>query len=223
MAKVYLCAVLLAAAGVGLAAADRKLRVIPSVESKGTPAEAVKPADGAKPTGPSTPTPTQPKTDGATPTNGTPQVETPNSPATHTPQATPPAKGDEPAPAPGKLVPIDGLDVATLPAKLTLQQAYTLFSKGSAFIDGRKPEEYAASHVENATNLRNDDVQQNTQTWKDFFEVADLSATHVVYCYGADCHEADQLRETMMAVGFKKVFVMAASVEEWKAAGGPTN
>jgi 3-mercaptopyruvate sulfurtransferase SseA len=45
---------------------------------------------------------------------------------------------------------------------------------------------------------------------------------HVVYCYGKDCHEADQLQETLKAVGFKQAFVMTSSVEEWKAAGLPT-
>jgi rhodanese-related sulfurtransferase len=205
--KVYLQAALIALVGLGIAFADRKLRPVQSVEKPGETA-----GTGAKP----------------------PEAKpapTPDKPPEKQPEKLPEDK-PRPAPAPatpnsasspaGPVTIIPNLDPATLPAKLDLAQSYTLFANGATMIDGRKPEEFAAGRVQGSINLRNLDVQTNTPAWNDFFQAADMTAVHVVYCYGKDCHEADQLRDTLAAVGFKKVFVMTSSLEEWKAAGLPT-
>ena len=207
MGKVYAQAIILALIGLALALTDRSVRPTPGVESPG-----------------------QTNTQTNNPT-GTPPVK-PNEPGTAKPIEKPtekpvekpvtPAPSADPKPATGPVVVIPNLDVSKLPVKLELAQSYTLFTIGATFLDGRKPEEFAAGRVAGATNLRNDDVQSNSPAWKEFFQNANLNDVHVVYCYGKDCHEADQLRDTLAAVGFKNVFVMTSSVEEWKAAGLPT-
>lgn len=216
MSRVYLQAAALALVGLGLAVADRSMRPTPTVENA---PGAVPP--GGTPKAPATPdgkgvvAPAQPAGDsGKTP--AAPPANPAGKPLTF-PPATPPVT--PPAPTPTGPV---AVDPATLPTKIGLAPAYSLFESGASFIDGRKPDEYAAGHVRDAVNLRNEDVQQNNQAWQDFFQNANLEGSvYVVYCYGKDCHEADQLRDTLAAVGFKKVFVMEASFEEWKAAGHP--
>jgi rhodanese-related sulfurtransferase len=209
--KVYLQAALIALLGLGIAFADRKLRPVSSVEKAGEVAPKppeVKPE--IKPEGKPSVTP-----------EVKPEAKPEGKPVV-TPEPKPtPTQTTSPAPA-GPVTVIPNLDPATLPVKLELAQAYTLFAGGATMIDGRKPEEFAAGRVQGAINLRNLDVQTNAAAWNDFFQVADMTAVHVVYCSGKDCPEADQLRDTLAAVGFKKVFVMTSSVEEWKAAGLPT-
>lgn len=208
MSRVYLQAAVLAVVGLGLAVADRSMRPTPTVETPpGTPGPAapVTPKPPATPDGNGVVVPAQP--------NGAPG----NPPVKPAPKPAP-----TPAPAETLKTPPAAVDPATLPPKIDLVPAFALFEAGATFIDGRKPDEYAAGHVRDAVNLRNEDVQQNNQAWQDFFQNANLEGSvYVVYCYGKDCHEADQLRETLVAVGFKKVFVMESSFEQWKAAGHP--
>jgi rhodanese-related sulfurtransferase len=204
--KVYLQAGLIALLGIGIAFADRKLRPVQSVEKPGETAPSVK---------------LDPKPEPKPESNPEIKPEIMPDPKPDSKPAPTPAPSATPAPS-GPIATVPNLDPATLPVKLELAQSYTLFVNGATMIDGRKPEEFAAGRVQGALNLRNLDVQTNTAAWNDFFQVADMNAIHVVYCYGKDCHEADQLRDTLAAVGFKKVFVMTSSLEEWKAAGLPT-
>jgi len=205
--KVYAQAIVIALIGLGLAFADRALRPTPTLENKpaaqtgGTPAK-------------------DPTKDPAKDPAKEPAKEPVKEPAKE-PTREPSAPANPASPA-GPVAVIPDLDVSKLPVKLEIAQAYTLYASGATFIDGRKPEEYAAGRVQGAINLRNVDVQGNSEAWKEFFQNADQNAVHVVYCYGKDCHEADQLQETLKAVGFKQAFVMTSSVEEWKAAGLPT-
>ncbi len=207
MGKVYAQAIVIALIGLGLAFADRALRPTPTLENKpaaqtgGTPAK-------------------DPTKDPAKDPVKEPAKEPVKEPAKE-PTREPSAPANPASPA-GPVAVIPDLDVSKLPVKLEIAQAYTLYASGATFIDGRKPEEYAAGRVQGAINLRNVDVQGNSEAWKEFFQNADQNAVHVVYCYGKDCHEADQLQETLKAVGFKQAFVMTSSVEEWKAAGLPT-
>ncbi len=207
MGKVYAQAIVIALIGLGLAFADRALRPTPTLENKpaaqtgGTPAK-------------------DPTKDPAKDPAKEPAKEPVKEPAKE-PTREPSAPANPASPA-GPVAVIPDLDVSKLPVKLEIAQAYTLYASGATFIDGRKPEEYAAGRVQGAINLRNVDVQGNSEAWKEFFQNADQNAVHVVYCYGKDCHEADQLQETLKAVGFKQAFVMTSSVEEWKAAGLPT-
>lgn len=215
MGKVYAQAIVMALIGLGLAFADRALRPTPTVEK---PAGQVAPTPGPTSVpGPSKDPVKEPVKEPIKDPVKEPAKDPVKEPAT---QPAPPV----PAPATpvGPVSILPDLDVSKLPVKLELAQAYTLFSTGATFIDGRKPEEYAQGRVQGAISLRNADVQGNTDAWKEFFQNADQNAVHVVYCYGKDCHEADQLQETLAAVGFNKVFVMTSSVEEWKAAGLPT-
>lgn len=207
MGKVYAQAIVIALIGLGLAFADRALRPTPTLENKpaaqtgGTPAK-------------------DPTKDPAKDPIKEPAKEPVKEPAKE-PTREPSAPANPASPA-GPVAVIPDLDVSKLPVKLEIAQAYTLYASGATFIDGRKPEEYAVGRVQGAINLRNVDVQGNSEAWKEFFQNADQNAVHVVYCYGKDCHEADQLQETLKAVGFKQAFVMTSSVEEWKAAGLPT-
>jgi rhodanese-related sulfurtransferase len=212
LGKVYAQAIILAIIGLALALTDRSVRPVPGVESAGQAASA--PAAAPATNASTNPKPADP-----------PAVPPPVPAGTTKPDATPavvPAPSADPKPSTGPVVVIPDLDVSKLPVKLELAQSYTLFTNGAAFLDGRKPEEFAAERVQGAINLRNEDVQSNSPAWREFFQNANLEDVHVVYCYGKDCHEADQLRDTLAAVGFKKVFVMTSSVEEWKAAGLPT-
>lgn len=215
MGKVYAQAIVIALIGLGLAFADRALRPTPTLENK--------PADqtGGTPAKEPTKEPTkEPVKDPVKEPAKEPAKEPVKEPAKE-PTREPSAPANPASPA-GPVAVIPDLDVSKLPVKLEIAQAYTLYASGATFIDGRKPEEYAAGRVQGAINLRNVDVQGNSEAWKEFFQNADQNAVHVVYCYGKDCHEADQLQETLKAVGFKQAFVMTSSVEEWKAAGLPT-
>ncbi len=197
-AKVYVPVLLLAGAGIAIAVIDMRSRPV-KPESLNPPV--------------TTPVKTPPKggNDASKGVGDAPQTPV------KAPVETPGVKA---APAAG-VKPIENLDVATLDVKISIAQALTLQSRGVVFIDGRKPEPFAAGHLEGALHISTDDLSANAPAWKDFYLSANLDEPVVVYCDGGDCHESEQLRAMMMQARFKHVFIMEDGYPGWAAAGLP--
>ena len=99
------------------------------------------------------------------------------------------------------------------------QQIIDLIAKepGLVLLDNRKPEDFAAGHIEGAVRLIDTDI------------TADALAKHaktkdtpiVFYCNGLKCGRA--AKATVMAIehGYQRVFYYALGMDEWNKLGLP--
>lgn len=112
------------------------------------------------------------------------------------------------------------LDFASGPVEIPLELALSAWRRKEAlFVDARKPEEYATSHVEGAYNLPFGDgdlyrKETLARLWK-------TDSLVVVYCEAAGCNKSYFVALELFDYGFKKVAVMPEGLEGWLAAGGP--
>lgn len=199
--KVYIAAGCLAGAGVLLAAVDYArrgdtLRVESQPGGKATTAPANEPAASTPKDAPERPKAT-----------------------TESPQGL---SAPTPANKPAVVQRIAGLDPASLPMKIGLDHAWTLHEDAVQFIDGRKPEEFAAGHIPGAVNIRAADIQSGGDTWRTFYTSADPGAWYVVYCEGGDCLESEQIRAFLVQAGFKNVLIFEKGFPGWIGAALPT-
>lgn len=217
--KVYVAAGCLAAAGVALAAIDYSRRAH-TIELKDQ-------TNSAGKSGEVKPKETKPKESGpkeAGPKNVSPDSPKPVAGNGTKPETRPETKtGTTPEPVTQSGVKlIENLDPAALPMKIGVNEAWTLHSNGTQFIDGRKAEDFAAGHVPAALNIRALDIQSGGDTWRSFFTTADPSAWYVVYCDGGDCHESEQIRAFLIQAGFKNVLIYDGGYPGWIEAKLPT-
>lgn len=113
------------------------------------------------------------------------------------------------------------LDFGSGPTEIPVKLALNAWSRREAFfVDARKPEEYAAAHVEGAYNLPfgdSDRYRKETiaRLWK-------TDSLVVVYCEAAGCNKAYFVALELFEFGFNKVAVIPEGLEGWVKAGGPT-
>lgn len=217
--KVYVAAGLLAGAGVLLAAVDyvRRGDTLRVEAQTGVKAAGVPGTASPKQTPGEAPKDTPKDSNKATP-------EAPHANAGQ-PSATPGTTSPD-SNAPGTRAPgvrrIEGLDPASLPTKIGLDQAWTLHEDAVQFIDGRKPDEFVAGHIPGAVNIRAADIQSGGDTWRTFYTSADPGAWYVVYCEGGDCLESEQIRAFLVQAGFKNILIFEQGFPGWVGAALPT-
>lgn len=148
-------------------------------------------------------------------------------PPTHTPpdmpepnQGTPPAGHGTAVAAPsGGTAPFVPTKKADLPeGQITLEAAKQAFDAGAMFVDARKPEDYAAGHVENAIRIESEMFRHGDPPE---LGLIPRSAIVVVYCNGGHCDESENVAKYLSNSGYGKVFVMHDGFPGWKAVGYP--
>lgn len=112
---------------------------------------------------------------------------------------TPPTKdrGEEPA-----YWPIDTLT------------AEDFLDKGDCiFLDARGPEEFAEGHVPGARNWPSDSFDTYLET---LGEEVEKEGCVVAYCIGGTCDESYHLVMSLLAEGYKEVYLYEGGIEEWQ-------
>jgi rhodanese-related sulfurtransferase len=99
------------------------------------------------------------------------------------------------------------------------KQAHRYFSDPeTAFIDDRKSDDYAESHVKGALFLTPDSMED------DFVKVQPLITEEsrvILYCYGPECDMAEQVAGFLIKLGYKNLMIMNSGFRAWEKAGLP--
>ena len=103
---------------------------------------------------------------------------------------------------------IERVDVDTFEAKLnTLNNAF--------LIDVRTPGEYKSGHIDGATNIDFNQVDQ----MKVAFEKLDHTQPMLIYCAAGG--RSNKTRVLMAEMGFTQVYELSSGMGGWEAAGKP--
>lgn len=91
--------------------------------------------------------------------------------------------------------------------RISVEEAKTLRDRENAvFVDVRDPGSYAASHIEGA-------VLVNDQNLAEFLAAADKSRAHVLYCYSGNSSQGGAAY--FQEQGFQKVYSMDGGFAAW--------
>lgn len=105
---------------------------------------------------------------------------------------------------------IERLDVDAFEAKLnTLNNAF--------LIDVRTPSEYKSGHIDGATNIDFNQVDQ----MKVAFEKLDHNQPMLIYCAAGG--RSNKTRILMAEMGFTQVYELSKGMSGWEAAGKPVS
>ena len=122
-----------------------------------------------------------------------------------TPGSTPGAASSTPsAPAAG---------VQPLPAEVSTADALALREAGAFILDVRQPEEWAAGHVPDATLIPLGDLASR---------VAEVPKDRQVVVVCRSGNRSAQGRDVLLGAGYPSVTSMAGGMNDWTAAGYPT-
>lgn len=84
-------------------------------------------------------------------------------------------------------------------------------------LDNRKPEDYAAGHIEGAVRLIDTDV-----TAESLAKAIKAKETPVLfYCNGLKCGRAAKAAQKAVDAGYKEIYYYALGLEEWSKKGLP--
>jgi rhodanese-related sulfurtransferase len=90
----------------------------------------------------------------------------------------------------------------------------------TVFIDSRKCDDYAKSHVKGAICLPPDDIEQR------FPSIEALMPTEgrfILYCYGPECDMAERVSEFLAQMGHKNLMIMSSGFPAWLKARFPVD
>jgi rhodanese-related sulfurtransferase len=95
------------------------------------------------------------------------------------------------------------------------KQIFELVSKSSSMVilDNRKPEDFAAGHLEGAIRLIDTDVTPETLAKY----VATKDTPVLFYCNGVKCGRAAKATQKAVELGYSKVYYYALGMDEWNA------
>jgi len=102
---------------------------------------------------------------------------------------------------------------AALPADISVQRAYQLREQGAFILDVRTQEEWDQSHVPGATLIPLDELPNRLGEVPQDQEV-------VVMCRSGNRSQAG--RDILRQAGFEQVTSMSGGINQWSAAGYPT-
>ena len=111
-----------------------------------------------------------------------------------------------PAEAPGGAV-------AALPAEVSVDEALALRESGAFVLDVRQPEEWAAGHIPNATLIPLGDLPAR---------VAEVPKDRQVVVVCRSGNRSATGRDVLLGAGYPSVTSMAGGMNDWTAAGYPT-
>ncbi len=95
------------------------------------------------------------------------------------------------------------------------KQIFELVAKtpNMVILDNRKPEDYAAGHIEGAIRLIDTDVSAETLAK----HIATKGTPVLFYCNGVKCGRAAKAAEKAIQLGYTKVYYYALGMDEWNA------
>lgn len=95
------------------------------------------------------------------------------------------------------------------------KQIFALVSQAPnmVILDNRKPEDFAAGHLEGAIRLIDTDVTAETLAKY----VATKDTPVLFYCNGVKCGRAAKATEKAVQLGYSKVYYYALGMDEWNA------
>lgn len=112
---------------------------------------------------------------------------------------------------------------------VTASQAKALMDGGATVVDMRLANEFAEEHIKGAVNVPYKEKSEKAADFDaslDRFDVSKLpankAAPFVAYCNGAKCWKSYKGSVASIADGHKKVYWLRGGLQEWKAAGLPT-
>jgi rhodanese-related sulfurtransferase len=105
----------------------------------------------------------------------------------------------------------------TEPKAITLEQAYSLYSKDVIFVDARDESDFLAGHITNATNIPFDDFDNHQGKLEQLTTEKPL----VIYCAGTDCDLSILLGNLLFEKGYKQVYIFFGGWLEWLNANYP--
>ncbi len=102
---------------------------------------------------------------------------------------------------------------------VTAQQIIDLVTKTPDLVifDTRKPEDFAAGHIEGAVRLIDTDVSADSLAKT----VKAKDAPVLFYCNGLKCGRAAKAAEKAIELGYKKIYYYALGMDEWNKQGLP--
>ena len=101
----------------------------------------------------------------------------------------------------------------TLPAEISVEEAYKLYNEGAFVLDVRTPEEWNEYHAPNTTLIPLDELEAR---------VSEVPADKTVVVVCRSGNRSQQGRDILLAAGLKNVTSMAGGLKAWSAAGYPT-
>lgn len=156
---------------------------------------------------------------------------TPDPAATQEPQTTEPRSVTEATQTPTLNLadPCDGLDPYSFGTELTLPETLCLHEYAQAgdgtvvFVDARSGRAlFEASRIPGAIHLSANMVLGGDPAFEAFLGEVLPDAWVVVYCSGGDCDESKNLVAQLQAFGYESTYIFVGGMEEWDAAGLPT-
>jgi rhodanese-related sulfurtransferase len=93
------------------------------------------------------------------------------------------------------------------------RQVFDLVSKtpNMVILDNRKPEDFAAGHIDGAIRLI--DTEVTSETLAKYIPVKDTPV--LFYCNGVKCGRAAKATEKAVQLGYTKVYYYALGMDEW--------
>lgn len=104
-------------------------------------------------------------------------------------------------------------EAASLPAEITVQEAYEKYQEGAFLLDVREPEEWEDYHVPDTTLIPLSELAGRVNEIPRDQEV-------VVVCRSGN--RSQEGRDILLAAGFERVTSMSGGVLDWREAGFPT-
>jgi rhodanese-related sulfurtransferase len=104
-------------------------------------------------------------------------------------------------------------------ATVNAEQVVDLVTKKSnlVILDNRKPEDFAAGHIEGAVRLIDTDV--NAESLAKAVKTKDTPV--LFYCNGLKCGRAAKAAAVAVQQGYKEVYYYALGLDEWNKKGLP--
>jgi rhodanese-related sulfurtransferase len=106
----------------------------------------------------------------------------------------------------------------TIPIAIKMEQAEELyFQRNIQFIDARLPEDFKLGHISKSINIPVEKFGNYMQT----VEQLPKLNPYVTYCSGTDCNLAEELADSLINIGFKKIYVFYDGWKEWNQLDRP--
>jgi rhodanese-related sulfurtransferase len=123
-------------------------------------------------------------------------------------------------PAPWIYEPPKSLDLGGVKVTLIDEKQAREFLEHSetVFVDSRKAEDYAKSHVKGSVFFGPEDMHER------FVSVEPLLPQEyriVLYCYGPECEMAEQVGLFLVQLGYRTLAIMSPGFAAWEKAGYP--
>jgi rhodanese-related sulfurtransferase len=101
---------------------------------------------------------------------------------------------------------------ASLPAEITVQEAYQKYEQGAFLLDVREPDEWEDYHVPNTTLIPLSQLQGR---------VSELPRDQEVVVICRSGNRSQEGRDILLQAGFENVTSMTGGVIDWRVAGYP--